>query len=394
MIDTTSEFRRVLSQAGCEKVALELPIRSASVTWNDLGFYLARVDLSQDAYCPNGIFSVSTAVDITRERAIARASFEAVERYCLAAIGAHASSLRIVPASEANLELFRAGGCDRFVYGDYIEAIPARALAAEVAHRFVAVGDAFAPYPRRDGNIGAPSTTNGVACHRTFELACQAAAQELLERHWIMRYWFLDRKLASSIELAGLPVGDWLRIAEMIRGLGYEIKLLRISGQHETPAVLGFVFHPAGSYPAGVCAASLKTSLVAAVESCLLEILQTMTALVFSTDSYDHWLRSGEPFTTLEHNMFGLAKADNALAIRRIIESEIVFSLPEGGVECRDVDLSGLVFADLTRPDWREEVCVVRAVSDQLYKLVVGDHFGEQRLLTSASRLQRPHPFP
>lgn len=371
-----------------------MPIRAASVTWNELGFYLARVDLSQDEYCPNGVFSVSTAVDTEEDRAVLRASFEAVERYCLAAVGAHASTLRNVAASEPSLELFRAGSCDRFEYGELVKAVPARVIAPTISDRLVAVGDAFAPYPKRDGNIGAPSTTNGVACHRTFELACQAAAQELLERHWIMRYWFMDRNLASSIELTALPVGGWLRIAEIIQRLGYEIRLLRISGQHEAPAVLGFAFHSKGSYPAGVCAAALKTSLVDAVESCLLEVLQTMTALVFSTDSFDHWVRSGEPFTTLEHNMFGLAKPEGALTIRHIVESEVMQSPPYGDADFGVVDLSGFVFADLTKPDWRDEVCVVRAVSDYHYKLVVGDQFGERRLLTSPSRIPRPHPFP
>ena len=52
------------------------------------------------------------------------------------------------------------------------------------------------------------------------------------------------------------------------------------------------------------------------------------------------------------------------------------------------------LFVDVTCPDWISEVRVFRCISDHLYKLVVGNASGEQRLLSSPTRLKTAHPFP
>lgn len=394
MKDATERFRRALAREGCEKVARQLPIESASITWNELGFYVARVDLKQDEFCSNGVFSIATAVDLSSERAILRASFEAVERYCLGAIGAHSGSFKTVSSVSDCLIRFREGSCESFEYAKSVMAVPATIFEPTLESKLVAIGDAFAPYPKRDGNIGAPSTTNGVGCHRSLDLACQSAALELLERHWIMNYWFMSRANARWIDFPSLPHGDWMKSESVLKNLGYEIKLIRISDDEAAPAILGFAFHRDGLFPAGVCAASMKHDGMLAVEACLLEILQTTVALAFSTDQFDYWRKNGEPMVTLDHNMFALAKLEHARIIRDTIEVETVRFDGRLGPSSMKIDLSGLAFVDVTRPDWKDEVRVVRAVSDHHFKLVVGDKFGEKRLLKSIKRLPLPHPFP
>lgn len=391
---SASEFSRTLSRNNCEKIASQLPIKSASINWNKQGFYLARVEIEKDEYCINGIFPVATAVDLSAERAILRASFEAVERYCLAAIGAHIDTFRSVSRDDKSLLRFRDGSCESYEYEELVSAIPAIVNERSGQAKLVPVGDVFAPYPKRDGNIGAPSTTNGSGCHRTLELACQSAALELLERHWVMAYWFISQKDARRICPSTLPRGEWINCESLLSNLGYEIKLIQISDDGSAPAILGFAFHRDGSFPAGVCAAAMKLDRLSAIEACLLEIIQTIVALAFSADKFDHWQKIGEPVSNLDHNMFTLAKKDHAKVVRDLIEvsaerGEDVLQWPPA-----KVDLSNFTFVDVTRPEWKNEVRVVRAVSDQHYKLVVGDKLGERRLLRSASRLPLPHPFP
>lgn len=388
------DARAILAAAGCPSVAAQISIVRASVEANALGFYLATVWLAADSSCPQGLFECAVAVDLDPSIACVRATFEAVERYCLGAVGHHENRFRRVTATDPRLFRFNEGFCDGYSYGSDITAVEARTYGSDQVDVLVPIGDVFAPYRLKDGNIGAPSTTNGVGCHTRVSSAIEAAAFELLERHWIMHYWFNDQTIARDISLQCASTRQDATLS-LLDSLGYDVQLLRLSDNKSAPAVLGFAFHRDGAYPAGVCSASMKPTLSAAVRSCLLELMQTLVSVSFSSERYDRWHASGAPMKSLEHNMFALASPLHAMKIRALTSGAQVASGPDlNGGSINDAVLQQMTIVDVTPSAWKDEVSVVRVLSDKLHKLVVGDAFGESRLLRSRLRIPHPHPFP
>ncbi|MCC2958315.1 YcaO-like family protein [Massilia sp. IC2-477] len=384
--------RDLLERAGCPIVARELPIAFASVDFNTLGFYVARVELYDDGSCTNGIFRICCAVDVTKDRALTRAAFEAVERFCLAALSHHQSYLTKIAESDIRLFRFEQGKCEGFEYSEEVLAIAAQSRSGVA---YAAIGDVFAPYGRRDGNIGAPSTTNGVACHVGIAAAKRAAFSELYERHKIMEAWFTADSRAVRLPISEIRAGHSTAF-DIISSMGYELHLLALESEDLPPVVLGFAIHTEGQFPAGVCAAAFKPELQDSVGACLLEILQTLVALAFSHEQFDKWVFNGKPLKTLEHNMFNFSATETIEIVRDwIFRFREDLPHPVGKIDVLDAaDRFETAFVDITHPNWISEVRVFRSLSDHLYKLVVGNSSGEQRLLSSPTRVKIAHPFP
>lgn len=393
--DLLSRCRDVLIRADCPTVAKLLPLENAYLQHHELGFVIANVELKSDKSCPHGIFEISTAIDISEEKALVRAVFESVERYCLGSIGRHDHRIQETNLDDPNLIVFRKGVSAGFTYAERVRVVNTdKGLMA-------AIGDVFAPYPHRDGNIGAPSTTNGCSCHTTEWDAKLGAALELFERHCIMNFWFYERTSARPFPMRIADTGT-RQIIGILAELGYQVYVFEVSTRIDVSVALGFAIHKEQIYPYCICSASAKLAQTEALSGCLYEMLQTLVALSFSEIQAKEWLSSGAKLTRLHHNMFYYAFPELGSFIHQALDCIPPVVTDTTHIASDGVSFLNSLFGDgtsgdlisLTPPEFSEEVFAFRAISDELLKLVVGDHFGESRLLTSNSRLQAPHPFP
>lgn len=203
---STFDCRNLARSADFPESAKLVPFRSGVTVRIKDDLFASYVAIGTDEFCPNGVFEYSSAVDVTEERSRMRALFEAIERYCLAAIGWHESRMLTAagvspdavfrhpigmahPPFQSSLQGARLLPCDVFACGG-------------TKYRFVNAGDVFAPYPMLTMHCSYFPTTNGVAVGRTTPDATEAAQRELIERHSIMMFWYTDARMeATRIEL-------------------------------------------------------------------------------------------------------------------------------------------------------------------------------------------------
>ncbi|WP_298332899.1 YcaO-like family protein [Asticcacaulis sp.] len=399
----------ILKQNNCVGVAEALPIKKARLNENTLGFYIASVELGADEFCPRGVFGTAFAADIDPMSALTRATFEAVERYFLAASGYSDWKTTFCDISDHKLFKYQSGSCSGYHYSNIVRAVIAdNHLTGEKI--FVPEGDMFAPYPEKNGNIGAPSTTNGIACHTDSKMAIRSAIFELYERHCIMDFWFIGQDFAKKIPCSYIRNIN-IKEFSIIESMGYSLTFVLISRCFFSPTILVLARHNINTYPYAIFSASTKSTYIDAITSALKELIQTIVSLVYSKDKFIKW-QNIRRVTSLEHNMFHYAdpylantSGDLFEFIEKIDDIDMdsisnAFSNSEIEPKVADMDpffdigLSKTYALEITPKIFRDEICVIRAVNDSAFKLVVGDTFGETRLLRSSTRIKHPHPFP
>jgi ribosomal protein S12 methylthiotransferase accessory factor YcaO len=382
----------ILDGLGASSLAASVPFISGRVVDTTFGITAAFVEVARDANCPHGLFASSSAFDEDPNRAIERAIFEAIERYALGAYGIHSSRIRRASVLDPRIWQYRANRFSDFEYGPEVLAIPA--MPDDLGQQLlIPIGDVFAPYPAKEGSSGLLSSSNGTAFHRSRTQAMAAAARELIERHAIMHLWFMDRKFVRRIEF-----GQGIRECHAygaLKDIDYEILVLEISPFAKVHVVFALAIQKSGFYPVMVCAAAAGPDQASTAKSALTELFQTAAALTFQTERFNRWRVAGRPVTHLDHNMFFYADPNNRHFSIQVMES--LKSRAEERLNSEDFDgetVPSLHYVDLSHPRWENEAAVVRALSDKLCPLVIGDKYGPRRLLCSPSRILLPHPFP
>lgn len=364
--------------------------------------HAAYVEIEADDYCPNGVFRVSAAIDISAEDAHRRAAFEAIERYCLGAIGWHERRMRPV-AELPKKDVLQL----EFEMSDPFRpdpaagaALPAISCELGASSKWARCGDVFAPFPiaRRESSL--PPSTNGAALGPNEASARERAVSELLERDAVMSFWFRDgaasgRRFSRSFTYtcATSQVG-------FLHSLGYETMVLEIGRFNGAPVALAFARQRDGYFPYAACAASIG-SAQQSVSSATNELVQTIVACASVSDAYPKWKAMGMPLSSLEHNMWWYATPEVAApALESLWSSWESFDpaneeggaadaldvVRAAGIKCHTVDVTPLPLSG--------EVACVRALSDDLLPLVVSETHGPHELVAHPARPTAPHPFP
>lgn len=362
--------------------------------------FAAYIEIGIDQFCPYGVFPVSCAVDLSKKNAMVRATFEAIERYCLAAFGLHTEKIR---NSAAISNVLHSPFTTKLPnLNDDYPCFPVQTIGGlEYSH--APLGDIFAPYKIRLGHATLPPSTNGVSVAKNLATAVEGAFRELYERDCIMRFWYSEHRHNARIinnELVRLFAYAPCRFLE---DLGYQLIVLNISRDIRACACLAFCVQRGRHFPYFACSAASKSDMSSSVLSAMLELVQTIVALGLQPDRYEQWIKNKSPMTTLEHNMFYYAAHEKSkLAVNEIIQlaqalnpehfcaaSQVGFNIVDILTELGET----IYYADISSERLNGIYCA-RALSTSLWPLVVCEEIGPFEIVNSSSRFLYPHPFP
>lgn len=392
----------LLRDQGCRGTANTIKFADAFVRQLSADIYAAYCTLKPDSNCTNGVFEYSCAIDDEPNRAKTRATFEAVERYSLAAIEFHTTKILSGYGVDAgSIVAPKISMRDPLNGARRTEKLfpVVQATNLQRPECLVPIGDVFAPYPTSSGNCSFVPTTNGAAVGRTPFEAVSRAGAELLERDAIMRFWYLS---GSARRISEQDIANCAEaFTRFLRSFDYSILGFEISPIPAFSVVLLFAVHEQDDYPALLCSAGASTDFCVAVRSASSELIQTLSALALQVQRFESWVLAGKSITHLDHHMYYYADPKNGSRMAELLRAKAA-RLPyrvESPTSVPILDLltaAGipLFVADITPPLLAHELTAVRAVSADLYPLVVGEEAGPFELIRSTERISSPHPFP
>jgi len=393
-----------MSDSGLGPWTSHVSIRSERTVELGPSLYGAYVEIDPDDRCPHGVFRTSAAVDVSEEAALRRARFEAVERYCLAAIGWHRDRMRPVsnlpPGTVVRPDFEMADPFGRDLAGGM--ALAAHPMHLEDAEpSWVRCGDVFAPFPLMKGQCSLPPSTNGAALGQDLEMARERALLELLERDCVMSFWYREGALGGRTVPAPFVAGAAVAQIAFLEDLGYETRVLEVSRFAGTRVALAFARQRDGHFPYAACSAGIgaaRQSVLASIN----ELVQTVLATASAGPAYSRWAQAGMPLASVEHNMWWYATPRVAAPVLERLwprwdaldaapdEDDVTLNATEivrsAGIDCFAVEI--------TPPPLAAEVSCVRAVSPTLWPLVVSEEHGPRELVADPARCAAPHPFP
>lgn len=366
--------------------------------------YFATQELSDDPRCPNGIFSMSVAVDRSAHAALTRARYEAAERFALAAVlGGH----QFIPHSKIDpTDVFQfpvrltsplsgSGRSSDSLFLGFSEVF-------NMERKYIAAADVFAPYPIKKGECSWHPTTNGAAVGVDYESARLASFFEYLERHSIMQYWHEGRN-SYLVELSELRVAAAPEVA-FLENLGYDLICLEISALDSIFVILLFAKNRSCNYPFFVCSAGSAQTLHSAVRKAVQETVQTLVACAGQTEEFSRWKNRGGIVNSLAHRMYFFADPTKTESIERMTLDAITEALelsnrPFGATAFSFDEMQQLgvtaAFVDITPASWEGLLRCVRCYSSTMIPLLVSESMVQKNSpIVAASRFGLPHPFP
>nr|WP_232917005.1 YcaO-like family protein [Pseudomonas corrugata] len=366
--------------------------------------FFASQRLNGDKRCPYGVFPFSVAVDRNPNAALARAQYEAAERFALAAIlDGHQLLSSYDVKSEHTFEypvqlVSPLSGQGRGKDTQYLRFSD----TYNTTMKHIAVADVFAPFPISKGECTWHPTTNGVAVGPDYDFAKIASFNEYIERHSIMHYWFesgASHLITPSVILdACMPESIFLNL------LGYDLICLEISTIVSIPVVLVLAKNRLAQYPYLVCSAGSASSFSHAIRKAAQETIQTLIAVSGQTEQFLQWKAKGEILSSLDHRMYYFADPSKRRLIDEMItdaiaESKCFSARPQVANEFTFTSLKkmgiGAAFVNLTPQSWGESLYCVRCFSPNLMPLLVSEHMVKTgSRLSKPSRFGLPHPFP
>ena len=397
MARTAFSPREVIANLGHERTAEAVPFAAGWTVELSADLLMAYATIEADRLCPNGVFPTSCAVGTTRERTLARASFEAVERYCLAASEAHAN--RISPSVPAGEQAFDFGFTLKPPFGQsHGPSLPAAPMATSASDAlWVACADVFAPFEVRLGHCYLPPSTNGTAVGATLEDAAARALREAYERHSIMHFWFEDGgRGGQRVEQSLIDDAAPAQI-EFLDRLAYDVLMLEVGVVADFPVVLAFARNRHADFPFLVCAAGSGPAFEA-VEAAAAELVQTLVAASLGAARCRAWERAGKPLNSLEHNMWWYASPATAQSV--VTQLWETWARRPCARFAKDATLASPLSmfdafrVDITPPAFGGEVHCARVLSSRLWPLVVSEAHGPLELTERPTRHPAPHPFP
>ncbi len=223
-----------------------------------------------------------------RDRALAKALGEAVERYCAAIYDREELLLRTAEAAEfavADPADFALNSTSQYAepgfrFVPFDSQTPVRWTPATdaVTGAVVSVPAAmvYVPYFYAPGSGDSPIAqpiSTGLACHESFEQAAIGALNEVIERDAFTITW--QAALAPArLDLTTLP-DDLSGLVERFRRARYSVTLFDITLDSGVPTILAVSRHPSEECPAVVVAASSSLDPAHAVRGSLEELAHT-----------------------------------------------------------------------------------------------------------------------
>ncbi|HBV9246234.1 YcaO-like family protein [Klebsiella aerogenes] len=381
-----------------------LPLDTFQIVKLSRDVFFASQHLSEDKRCPYGVFPFSVAVDRNPDAALARAQYEAAERFALAAI---LDGHKFLSASEIEKEytfeypvqlIPPLSGQGRSNHTQYLKISD----SYNTTMKYVAAADIFAPYPISKGECTWHPTTNGVAVGQNYNFAKAASFTEYIERHSIMHYWF-ESGTSHLIETSIIfdeckPEYDFLDL------LGYDLICLEISTIYSINVVLAYAKNRLAQYPYLVCSAGSASSFRRAIRKAVQETIQTLVAVSGQTEQFLHWKARGEVLMSLEHRMYFFADPSKRSLIDEMIneaiaESKCMSSRPQvtNKFTFSSLKKNGIeaAFVNITPKSWGDSLYCVRCFSPNLMPLLVAECMVKTgSRLSKSSRFGLPHPFP
>lgn len=357
--------------------------------------YGAFVRLEPDKWCPDGVFELAVAFDTDKDVACARATFEAIERYCLASSGHH-SGIRLSRDDPRLYQLHQQ--IRRLDYPEIVEAIPLFKLSDRTLEKsgwLGAKGDIFAPVRMKPSCGRRIPMTNGSAVQNDLLTAATKARFEVVERDVVMRFWYTEATRKRSVVLPALQPS---RPRDFISRFGLRVVDFMIPGDFGIKVVISFAINDANTYPYHLCAAAAATETTSALRSAHLELIQTLFAVSMNEELIRNWHAAGAKVATLEHHMYAHAIGDDGLAANDAIRSLALDQKVPDQDDTHTTDQTYLhrtiYFADITPPALRSKVRAVRAIGSGYLDPLVGSHSYRPKDFTWGEQLSELHPFP
>lgn len=361
----------------------------------------ASCNVRTSPLCPNGVFSPAVAVDRDEKTAVLRATYEAAERYALAAIsGEHEFS---VCNDEDSIIRPILRMRDPFARnsGDPIKVIRITDTVGE-AYKFAAVADVFAPYPINIRECSWHPSTNGVAVGSTYRDARERSLVEYVERHSIMKLWYFG----SACRFIKLSLfSDHLKPELMyLDEMGYELFAFEVSTSNLLNVVLIIGLQKDGYYPYAICAAGASTSAIDAARRAIKETIQTLVASVFLAPKLSAWISGGQKVRNIDERILYYGNPLNAKIVKSKIEELIAHCAGEFfddnlGLCSAEELISSLdasaAFFDISPKSWMGQLYCVRCLSSTLLPLIIDETLlNDGALEMQIKSVAMPHPFP
>ena len=382
-----------------------------------------------------GGFDLGGGASLDRDRAMAKAVGEVVERYSAAFF--RRSDLPLVSAADATFvhvdpSAFALNRADQYAAGTtefvpFTDALPVRWTEAVDCTTgrttYVPAAAVYLPYMYRDTEepIMQPIST-GLACGETFETALLSAVCEAIERDAFTIFW--QAKLSPPRIPRDALSAEICEMLDRFARARFDVTLLNITTDISVPCAMAVACHDDPSQPALTVAAAAHPAGDVAVRKCLEELEHTRfyARRVKATVAPVNPSRVDEMYEQEQHIRFW-AELSNRHRAARLFESSLERPLT-ATVRASDEPTTLLRFVresiervglqmfcvDVTTPDIRElGLHVVRAVVPGLHPLVIGHRrraLGGRRLYEVPVRLgygapefplddpTNPHPFP
>lgn len=382
-----------------------------------------------------GGFDLGGGASLDRDRAMAKAVGEVVERYCAAFF--RRSDLPLVSAKEATFDrvdpsAFALNRADQYAAGTtefvpFTDELPVRWTpaidCATGRTSYVPAAAVYLPYMYRETEepFMQPIST-GLACGEDFEKALLSAVCEAIERDAFTIFW--QAKLSPPRIPRGSLNAENREMLDRFERARFEISLFNITTDIAVPCAMAVACHDDPSQPALTVAAASHPVADVAVRKCLEELEHTRfyARRVKATAAPLDPKRVDEICEQEQHIRFWAERSNRHLA-DRLFESNSERPLSAAVRSSDDTTaLLRLVRAsladvglhmfcvDVTTQEIRElGLHVVRAVVPGLHPLVIGHRrraLGGRRLYEVPARLgydtpdlplhdpTNPHPFP
>ncbi len=395
-------------------------------------FHYSVRTCNTSAFCNQQNFQITRGVALSRERALAKAVGEGIERYCSAIY--HKEHLPFYAYEEEKLNCidpseflkYRPDLYEKknFPWSEFNKSQKVRwTPAVEITNNnqpcYVPAAHTYLPYIYGAEKKIVQNISTGLACHSSYELAAITSICEVVERDAFMIFW-RNRLSPPKIKIETLP--NYLQaIIHEFNSRNQEVCLLDITTDIKIPTVLAILRCTIPGNPpfiiSGSCKLSPELAILSALEELELTRFYCLNLSSGSTPSIDY--KNYCDIKNQEDHMRFWAIQENLHLADFLFASKKQLDIKEMSSISPNTDLMSIVqifstlgltvlLADLTTEDIiNYGLRVTRAIIPKLHPLAFGyqnaefvcdrlqtvpDHLGFN-LLDSLNK-EIPHPFP
>ncbi len=397
-----------------------------------LFFHYNAYMCNTNAFCKQKNFRVTTGVALSRERALAKAVGEGIERYCAAIYDKEhlpfcAYEEKKFPCIDPNEflkyhpDLYKSNHFPwtEFTISEKVRWAPATEITSSNATYYVPAAYIYLPYIYGDSEKKiTQNISTGLACHSSYELSAITAICEVVERDAFMIFW-RNKLSPPKINIATLP--NYIQvIVQEYAAINQEVVLFDITTDIKLPTVLVALRCTIPGNPGFVISAACKLSPELAILSALEEVELTRSychSLLSDPESINGYRSHDTVKNQKDHMKFWL-NPENLYLANFLFESTNQIDIKEmphvtsltSVVQIFSKLGLKVLLADVTTDDIKDYgLYVIRAIIPKLHPLAFGYNNSEficERLHTVPPQLgfnmlydsfkmnNVPHPFP